>query len=136
VLLESSSAYMLVKTQRTLTAARDRVIFREEAATRRAMEAGLSDPDSIAAFLESDEGVEDARLLAESRSQQREDWIAFGLAMLLLGGADAFVSAHLSDFPDALTVEARGLPNGSQAAEITVAIPWSPSWLGGSQRER
>ncbi len=130
VLVESSSAYMVIKTQGTLTAARERLAFREEAAERRARAQGIMDPDSIRAFVDADEGVEDARALEESRTQQREDWLAFGLFMLLLGGADAFVSAHLSDFPEALTVEARSLPGGGPAVAVELRIPWAPFGSG------
>ena len=126
VVMESSSAYMLVKTQKTLEDARDRVTFREGVVTRRANDAGIVDPDSIQAFVDADESVADARALEEGRAQQREDWLAFGLFMLLLSGADAFVSAHLSDFPEALTVEARSTTDGSPAVEIKVGLPWSP----------
>ena len=131
VLLQSATAFELVKTQRSLTQARDRVEFREAAAERLAIEQGISDLDSIQAFIDADEGVEDARALEEGRTQQREDWLAFGIFMVLLGGADAFVSAHLSDFPEALTVEATTSPIGRPAAEIRFAIPWSPGrWPG------
>lgn len=132
VLVESSSAYMLIKTQGTLSAARKRLVFREEAAERRARAQGIVDPDSIQAFLDDDEGVADARLLEESRTQQREDWLAFGLFMLLLGGADAFVAAHLSDFPEALSIEAHSLPDGSPAVGIEFRLPWSPFGSGWS----
>ena len=46
-------------------------------------------------------------VLEDFREQQMEDWIAWTVFMVLLGGADAFVSAHLSDFPAPLGIEAR-----------------------------
>ena len=126
VLMESSSAYMLVKTQQTLGDAQDRVAFREGVATRRATAEGITDPDSLAAYLEADDDVLAARTLEEARLQQREDWLAFAIFMVLLSGADAFVSAHLADFPDALSVQAGARSDGAPVAEVSIRVPWSP----------
>ena len=120
---EGASGLMLFKSQRFLSSARERVETTTQDAERRAALAGIVEADSVQAFVDADEAVTDARALEESRSQQREDWIAFGLFMLLLGGADAFVSAHLADFPEALTVEPVPGTANVPAIELGVRLP-------------
>jgi hypothetical protein len=68
------------------------------------------DPGDIASAIKSDSGVVSALELEEIRRQQREDWLAFSVFFLLLAGADAFVTAHLAEFPDPLEVAIRPLP--------------------------
>jgi len=70
------------------------------------------------------EAEAEARGLAGVRAQQREDWIAFGLFMLVFGGADAFVSAHLADFPEALETEIRASPQGGLEVGLSVKLPF------------
>lgn len=100
------NGYMLFKTQVRVTAATD-----ADALKRREVEAELIrdgvDPDSISDLVDQDPRVEETGALVEAREQQMEDWIAWTVFMVLLGGADAFVSAHLSDFPAPLGIEAR-----------------------------
>lgn len=120
---EAASATMIIKSHQFLGSARDRVALRVTDAQRRAGLAGIVEPDSVLAFVDEDESVVGARALEESRTQQREDWIAFGLFMLLLGGADAFVSAHLSDFPDPLVVNPVPGQSGPPAIEVGIRLP-------------
>lgn len=56
---------------------------------------------------------------AEAKEQQREDWIAILVFNHLMAGLDAYVGAHLWDFPDDLQL--RGVPGG-YGAQITVPI--------------
>lgn len=120
---EAASATMIIKSHQFLGSARDRVALRIADAERRAALAGIVEPDSVLAFVDEDESVVGARGLEESRLQQREDWIAFGLFMLFLGGADAFVSAHLSDFPDPLVVNPVPGQEGPPAIEVGIRLP-------------
>jgi hypothetical protein len=56
---------------------------------------------------------------AEAKEQQKEDWIAILVFNHLLAGLEAFVSAHLWDFPADLQLQ--GVP-GSYGAQVTVPI--------------
>ncbi len=130
---ETASGTMVFKSHQFLSSARKGLELHEADARRRAAAAGIVDADSVTAFLDEDATVVGGRALIESRSQQREDWIAFGLFMLLLGGADAFVSAHLSDFPEPLTVNP--VPSnqpGPPAIEVGVRLP--APWGGPPRR--
>lgn len=121
--IEATSAWMFLKTVQTLSTAREVVTRVEAEATARLLATGTSDLQEIANALDEDESVTAARELVGVRSQQREDWLAFGLFMLLIGGADAFVAGHLENFPDALQTDFRLTPGGALEAEVSVRLP-------------
>ena len=54
------------------------------------------------------------------RGEQREDWLAVGIFTMLLSGVDAFVSTHLQDFPEPLTVEGDPITG---TVEVSVRLP-------------
>lgn len=120
---QAGNAWMLSKTAGHLSWA-NRVLSVVEAETEAAMEDLGVPADSIPIRLEADPSVEQARNLVEARRSQREDWIALTLFFILIGGVDAFVSAHLQDFPEPLTVEPVGTPGGGMGLEVGVRIPW------------
>lgn len=116
---ETISVFMVVKTHSRLGLARDRRVLWESVLTARLQADGIEDPDLLEEALAADPRVEDLRGLEESRLGQREDWLALGLFFLFLGGADAYVSAHLADFPGA--VEINATPAGGM--EIGLSVP-------------
>ncbi len=61
----------------------------------------------------------DNRALVDARRQQRQDWIAYTLFFTFLNGLDAYVAAHLTDFPGELDVGRRD--DGSISIGIKVA---------------
>jgi hypothetical protein len=56
-----------------------------------------------------------------SHTQEREDWIVLLVFNHLLAGAEAYVSAHLYDFP--ATLKARALPGGAVGVGLEVPLP-------------
>lgn len=59
---------------------------------------------------------------AEAKSQQREDWLVLLGVNHLLAAMEAYVSAHLWDFPGDLTIQAA--PNGvAGAVSVPVRLP-------------
>ncbi len=109
--VESLAVWMILKTNKTLGSASDILAMRRLDASARLSADPLVDPADLAAAIDADSGVVSALELQQIRRQQREDWIAFGVFFLLLGGADAFVAAHLADFPEPLEVAVRPLPD-------------------------
>ena len=99
VAAEGGTAWMLLRIHRRLGYATRQLDLREDEARARLAAEGITDPAEIAEALEDDETLDSPRNLLSSRQQQREDWLAFGIFLMLLSGADAFVSAHLQDFP-------------------------------------
>ena len=123
--VESMSLWMILKTSKTLGSARDIVALRRAEAEAQVIGEGtVVDPVEIANLVDEDEAVQDAEVLVELRSQQKEDWVAFGLFFLFLGGADAFVAAHLADFPVPLEAAIRPLPN--TGVELAFSLPFDP----------
>jgi len=118
---EAGSAFMFLKSHSRLNLARDRRALWESVMTARLQAEGIEDPVELEEALAADERIEDLRGLEEARLDQREDWIALGIFFLLLGGADAFVAAHLADFPPPVEVNVNGTPDGRM--EVGVSVP-------------
>jgi hypothetical protein len=109
--VQSLGVWMILKTSKTLGSAGDILAMRRLEARERLSADPLIDPADLASAIDTDPGVVSALELKQIRKQQREDWLSFGVFFLLLGGADAFVAAHLADFPDPLEVAIRPLPD-------------------------
>ncbi|MCY3944085.1 MAG: hypothetical protein OXG18_10045, partial [Gemmatimonadetes bacterium] len=115
---EAAAGWMLLKTMRRLGSARQQLLLWEERVAERLERSGVTEPDEIEAELGRDEEVLRLRSLVDARESQREDWFAVALFTLLMSGVDAFVSAHLQNFPDPLTVE-----GGDGSVEVAVRLP-------------
>lgn len=79
-------------------------------------------PDIMDTAVREDPVAGDLLLLEDARVQQREDWIAWSIFWLLASGVDAYVTAHLSDFP--AEVDIRPTRGGSMT--LQVGVPWGP----------
>jgi hypothetical protein len=85
----------------------DRLGSAERIAARdRLLADGLTDPLEIAEGIEEDPNVRRWEGLSRVRDAQVEDWAAFSIFMVLLGATDAYVSAHLVDYPEPLRFDA------------------------------
>ena len=125
--LQTTSVFMLLKTvgklerahsveRRFLEFAADslrRVIATDTAAARR-----LADPIAFEDAVFQNQRVRNARALIESRQRHRQDWITYLLFFTMLSGVDAYVSAHLQDFPADLSARAR-----SDRLELSISVP-------------
>jgi len=118
--MEALAGWMVFKTQRRLGVAQDQAALWEARATAEAMAQGITEFDAIEAALENNEQVARFRGLVDARQEQREDWLAVAIFTLLLSGVDAFVSAHLGNFPEPLTIE--GDPDGG-VLEVGFRVP-------------
>lgn len=121
---ESLAGWMLYKTVRRLETARQQAELRERRVGEALAAQGVADAAELEAALEADDDVARTRGLVAAREEQREDWIAVAIFTLLLSGLDAFVSAHLQDFPEPLTIE--GAPAVGRV-EVGFRVP-APSW--------
>lgn len=117
---ETLAGWMLFKTWRRLGAARDQVGLLEAELAAALAARGVTDLAEVEAALDEHERLLEARGLVDAREEQREDWIAAAIFALLVSGVDAFVSAHLKDFPEPLTIE--GNPVGGRV-EVGVRVP-------------
>ena len=126
-LAQAGNVWMAYKTHSLRDTARRRQRMLEDAATAELLRAGVA-PEALEGELAADERIEDIRLLATARDEQMEDWVALLVFFVFFGGADAYVSAHLADFPVPLTVEPVAGPSGT-AFEVGVSLPWTPEFL-------
>ncbi len=118
---ESLASWMLFKTWRRLDAAREQASLLEGRRTAELEARGITDLDEIEQALADDEEIARLRGLVSAREDQREDWLAPVIFIMLVSGVDAFVSAHLQDFPQPLTIE--GDPStGRIEARIRVPV--------------
>jgi len=118
--VEATSALMFFKTRTGLSSTRRQLELREAVVTARIEAEGETDPGAIENALAADPVVEDLRALEETRAGQQEDWIALGLFFMLIGGVDAYVSAHLANFPTAVVIE----PTPAGGLEIGLSLPF------------
>ena len=116
---ESLTGWMVFKSHRRLGAAREQAALWEDRVTAELMGQGVA-PENIESQLEGHSEVLRYRGLVDARKEQREDWLALGIFVLLLSGVDAFVSSHLQDFPEPLTVE--GDP-AKGTVEVSLRVP-------------
>src|SRR5262249_49420172 len=119
-LTETTTAFMLLRTQRHIDVAKAGRDLQESRA-REQISASGANPDSVSVFVGRDAGVLHARHLVEARRQQRQDWAALGVFLLFISAADAFVSAHLRDFPGPVDVTAAPSPSGATTLGFRVA---------------
>ena len=119
--LESATAYTFLRTRRRLTEARERAAFREGAVRANLAAEGITDPQEIETRLGQDAVLSGFDDLVESRKGQQEDLIAFGIFLLFLSGADAYVSAHLARFPAPIEVQVS--PVSGDRAEVSLRVP-------------
>ncbi len=120
--VQSVAVWMILKTTKTLASASDIHAMRRLEAMARLSADPTVDPADLPAAIDADLAVSSAFELQQIRAQQREDWIAFGVLFLLLVGADAYVAAHLADFPEPLEVAIRPLPDRGVELAFRVAF--------------
>ena len=123
VALESLTAYTLLRTRNRLGDARERAAFRESFLRASLAQEGVTDPTLIETRLAEDDVLAGLDNLVSSRESQQEDIVAFGIFVLFLTGADAYVSAHLARFPTPIEIEAAGTPATGMEVRLSVPLP-------------
>jgi len=95
---------------------------RERALAAERFLAGGMDPDSVAVAVDQDPAVQGWAGLASRRGEQVEDWAALSIFLMLLSGVDAYVAAHLVDYPDPLAFQV--VPRGAgQGVDLGFRVP-------------
>ena len=130
IALQGTSYFMLGKTLSKISDARrvedERVSLvsdslRTKMAADPKLDSILSDPIKFNEAVDTTDTVEDIRRLIDSRLEQRQDWIAYTLFFTLASGVDAFVAAHLADFPARITT--RPAAGGGMHIQVGIPIP-------------
>ena len=132
VAVQTGSLWMLLQTLSRRAEAREFRALEGSLAEARLIAGGTTDPDSLMIAVDADPLVQGAEALVVARDQQVEDWSAISIFLALLGGTDAFVAAHLADYPEPLTF--RAVPVGGGRTELRLSIPVGHSRAGSSGR--
>jgi hypothetical protein len=117
--LQGSSYYMLVKTHSRLNKAEDKLDTR--IGVVRDSLVAADDTAGLEARLDTTLLVNAERSLVRSRERHMQDWITYTLFFTLASGVDAFVAAHLADFPAQIGTEPQ--LNGSVHFKLSVPLP-------------
>ena len=117
--MEGASLWMILKSFKTLDSAKTRLKSAEVAVRTELQSTQELSGSDLDEAVQGDSKVKSAAMLVEDRSQQREDWIAAGMFFLMFGAADAFVTAHLEDFPEPLETRIETSP------ELGVGVSFS-----------
>lgn len=116
VAIQGASYYMLVKTigklndikdEERVLAQRGRDSLQAAMALDTALARRLSDPLLFEDALADYPGLEGARALVTSRERHRQDWIVYTVFFTFASGVDAYVTAHMKDFPVGITTTRR-----------------------------
>jgi hypothetical protein len=122
---ETTVGFLVARTARRLELAKDARDLKEDR-VRDELLAGGTDPDSVKARVDADPEVARSQRLVRSRRQQLEDWAALGLFMVFISGADAFVSAHLRDFPEPIPASLEIAPRPGAGVELGLRLGVGP----------
>lgn len=125
--------FMIFRNQVRLNEVRSRLDLRVTQIEAELL-AASPNPDSLRAVLDTvpsvleeairaDDGpgntASGLRRLEDAREQQREDWIALAIFWVLASGVDAYVTAHLADFPAAIDVRR----NADRSVSLGLRVP-------------
>ncbi len=119
---QTATIYTLLRTRVRLGEAQDRVRFREAILLDRLAAEGVTDFNTIQGRLNGDAALSELRNLLDARKEQQEDMVAFGIFLLFIGAADAYVSAHLARFPEPLDIGTGQGPTGP-TVELALRLP-------------
>ncbi len=124
VAAQSGTAWMILKTSSRRSSAREILAVREAVVRAELMFSGEVPLDELDDAVALDPRVVDAQTLVDARQGQFEDWVAMAIFLTFLGGADAFVSAHLRDFPDPIDVTVGPGPDGGVEVGGRLRVGW------------
>jgi len=122
--VQAAIVYTLLRARARIGETQDRVRRRESVLLSRLTPEARGDFGAVQAAFDGDPTLAELRGLLESRARQQEDMVALGVFFVLISGVDAFVSAHLSRFPEPLELETRpGPTEGSVDIGFRLPLP-------------
>ncbi len=120
--LQGSSYYMLARTNSRLNNAEAKLDARIDVVRDSLITENDSiEPVELEARLDTTALVNAERSLVRSRERHMQDWITYTIFFTLASGVDAFVAAHLADFPVQIGTEPQ--LNGSVNFKLSVPLP-------------
>lgn len=123
---QGTSYYMLARTNSRLNDAEEKLEVQRNLVRDSILEANPQDTVNLEARIDTIDSVVSRQSLVSSRERHMQDWIAYTLFFTLASGVDAFVAAHLADFPVAIDPARR--PDGSTEVKFTLPLPSRRKW--------
>lgn len=130
---EATTGFLLARTIGRLGIAKEARDLKESRLREDLVAEGITADTTIERRLGDDPEVARARRLVRSRHQQVEDWAAIGVFLVFIGGADAFVSAHLRDLPKPIPISLEVAPAPAPEQRIALGLRLA---LGRSRPDR
>jgi hypothetical protein len=118
---QGSSYYMLVRTRSRLNDARDKHQAQRGLARDSISALPGADTTDIELRVDSVPAVIARNALVRSRERHMQDWITYTIFFTLASGVDAFVAAHLADFPVQIGTDPQA--DGSVDLKLSVPLP-------------
>jgi hypothetical protein len=78
-----------------------------------------AEPQRLAEAIDRHPDIVGVRVFVRSRARQREDWITWTVFWAFAAGVDAYVAAHLADFPADIGVT----PRAGGGMDLRVSLP-------------
>jgi hypothetical protein len=126
VVAQGSSYYMLARTHSRLSDAEDKLDVQRGLARDSILALEDVDTTNLELRIDSVDAVIARNSLVRSRERQMQDWITYTIFFTLASGLDAFVAAHLADFP--VQIGAEPPVNGAASVKFTVPLPSRRRW--------
>lgn len=115
--LQGTSYYMLFKTNSRLNKAEERLDDR----TTLVRDSLVALDDTVNLENRIEDLTAPQRSLVSSRERHLQDWITYTIFFTLASGVDAFVAAHLADFPARIGTERQA--DGALQLKVSVPLP-------------
>ena len=123
---QGTSYYMLVKTNSRLNDAEEKLETQRRFVRDSILNANPQDTVNLETRIDTIDSVVARNSLVQSRERQMQDWITYTLFFTLASGVDAFVAAHLADFP--VAIEPTRRPDGATQLKVSVPLPSRRKW--------
>ena len=118
---QGSSYYMLIRTNSRLNDAQAKLATQRALARDSILAIEDVDTTRLEQRIDSVDAVVARQSLVNSRERHMQDWITYTLFFTLASGVDAFVAAHLADFP--VAIDATRRTDGATQLEFSVPVP-------------
>jgi hypothetical protein len=118
---QTTSGFLLIRSIHRLGIANQERDLKESRLREALIAKGVTGDSALATALASDPDLAKSVRFVRSRHQQVEDWAALAIFMTFVSGADAYVSAHLRDFPSPLPLSLEVAP-GDASGRVSLGL--------------
>jgi hypothetical protein len=118
---QTTTGFLLARSIHRLGIANQERALKESRLREALIATGVTSDTALASRLAADPDVAKSVRFVRSRHQQVEDWAALAIFLTFVSGADAFVSAHLRDFPSPIPLSL-DVGGGSAPGSVSLGL--------------